>query len=242
MTRAQLKEVSKSLGTLPIVKDFSCTIRNGEFMVLVGPSGCGKTTLLRLILGDLKPDSGHIYMDGELIDDLPIDKRNIGFVPQDFGLFPHMNVQENIAYGLRIRKKIEKTIRRDVEAMAEMLALRDLTGHSPNQLSWGQRQRTALARALVIEPRLLLLDEPLGAVDWMTRNEISEEIRDLQRRLKTTTLYVTHNIDEALSLGDRLMVMHEGRLEQIGSPEELIEEPESEFIKHFVSSRYKSRG
>ncbi len=236
MTRLVLEEVSKNLGGVKAVDQFTCEIRDGEFVVLVGPSGCGKTTLLRLILGVLKPDSGHIYIDGTVIDDLPIEKRNIGFVPQDFGLFPHLTVWGNVAYGLRIQNRQDETIRTRVGDMMKMLELEDLGDRFSGQLSWGQRQRTALARALVVQPRLLLLDEPLSAVDWVAREEIIEGILGLQGRLKITTIYVTHDIDEALSLGHRVMVMNHGRLEQYGEPEKLLNEPESEFIRRFVRS------
>ena len=236
MTRLTLEEVSKNLGAVKAVDRFTCEIHDGEFAVLVGPSGCGKTTLLRLILGVLKPDSGHIYMDSTVIDDLPIEERNIGFVPQDFGLFPHLTVWENIAYGLRIQNYHDETIRSRVGDMIGMLELNNLGDRSPSQLSWGQQQRTALARALVVQPMILLLDEPLSAVDRVTREEIIQGVLELQGRLRITTIYVTHNIDEALSLGHRVMAMNQGRLEQFGEPEELINEPGSEFIRRFVRS------
>jgi len=236
MTQLTLEEVSKNLGAVRAVDRFTCEIHDGEFAVLVGPSGCGKTTLLRLILGVLKPDSGHIYMDSTVIDDLPIEERNIGFVPQDFGLFPHLTVWENIAYGLRIQNYLDETIRSRVGDMIGMLELNNLGDRSSRQLSWGQQQRTALARALVVQPMILLLDEPLSAVDRVTREEIIQGVLELQGRLRITTIYVTHDIDEALSLGHRVMAMNQGHLEQFGEPEELINEPRSEFISHFVRS------
>ncbi len=242
MTEVRLEDVSKRYGEVEAVKGVTCEIRDGEFMVLVGPSGCGKTTLLRLILGDLTPDNGHIYMDKMIIDDVPIEERNIGFLPQDFGLFPHLTVWKNISYGLRIRGESERAIHEKIEEMLRILDLQDLKDRSPGQLSWGQQQRTALARALVIQPNLLLLDEPLSAVDWITREEIAEGVRKLQARLKITTLYVTHDIGEALSLGHRVMVMHQGRLEQCDKAEKLISEPKTKFVRRFIrSDRGKTR-
>lgn len=236
MTRVRFEDVSKRYGEVEAVNEFTCEIRDGEFMVLVGPSGCGKTTLLRLILGDLSPDNGHIYMDNVLIDDLPIEERNIGFLPQDFGLFPHLTVWKNISYGLRIRGESDRVIHEKVEEMLRMLNLQVLKDRSPRQLSWGQQQRTALARALVIQPSLLLLDEPLSAVDWITREEIAEGVKKLQARFKITTLFVTHDIGEALSLGHRVMVMYRGRLEQCDKAEKLMSEPKTKFVKRFIRS------
>jgi len=152
VTRVALRNVSKSFGTVKAVDNITCEIQDGEFMVRVGPSGCGKTTLLRLILGALKPDKGYIYMDSSVINEIPIEKRNIGFVPQDFGLFPHLTVWNNVAYGLRVRRYPEETINTRVEEMLRMLELEDLGDRFPNRLSWGQQQRTALARALAIQP------------------------------------------------------------------------------------------
>ncbi|UCD72793.1 MAG: ABC transporter ATP-binding protein [Candidatus Bathyarchaeota archaeon] len=236
MTVVRLEDVSKRYGEVEAVKGFTCEIRDGEFMVLVGPSGCGKTTLLRLILGDLTPDNGHIYMDNTIIDDVPIEERNIGFLPQDFGLFPHLTVWKNISYGLKIRGDSDRAIHEKTEEMLRILDLQDLKDRSPRQLSWGQQQRTALARALVIQPNLLLLDEPLSAVDWITREEIAEGVKKLQAELKITTLYVTHDISEALSLGHRVIVMYKGRLEQCDKAEKLINKPKTKFVRRFIRS------
>ena len=234
MTRVTLEDVSKSFGTVRAVESLSCEICDGEFMVLVGPSGCGKTTLLRIILGALKADTGHIYMDSVMIDGLPIEKRNIGFVPQDFGLFPHLTVWENIGYGLRVRGSQDTMIRARVGEMLRMLELEELGERSPDQLSWGQRQRTALARALVIQPRLLLMDEPLSAVDWIAREEILRKVKGLHEELRITTIYVTHDVEEAIIWGNRIMLMNEGRLEECSEPDTLINKPKSEFARRFV--------
>jgi putative spermidine/putrescine transport system ATP-binding protein len=236
-----LQNVSKTFGATRVLDNVDWAIRRGEFMVLVGPSGCGKTTVLKIILGALKPTSGHLYMNQQLIDDVPIAKRNIGFVPQDFGLFPHLNVYENIAYGLRIRKHSSDRIRLHVRQTITMLHLDGLDDRKPRQLSWGQQQRVALARALAIEPALLLLDEPLSSVDWTTRQKIAGDIKRLQEKLKITVVYVTHDIREAFDLGDRVAVMSKGKIEQCDSPETLAKSPKTPFVAHFVQKRQESR-
>lgn len=207
-------------------------------MVLVGPSGCGKTTLLNVILGILEPDNGNIYFENQSLIDIPIEKRNIGFVPQDFGLFPHLSVYKNIIYGLKIRKLMQKADSR-VKDLISILKLDGLEERKPNQLSWGQKQRAALARALAFNPTLLLLDEPMSAIDWRTREEILKEIKDIQTNLRITTVYVTHNMQEALELGQRVTIMHEGRFEQCDPPEILLKNPKTPFVTYFLS-RYKA--
>lgn len=234
MTSVTLQNVSKSFGANKVLEDINWEILDGEFMVLVGPSGCGKTTLLKIMVGALQPDSGHIYVDGSLLDDVPIERRNIGFVPQDFGLFPHVTVYGNIAYGLRIRKWTDVEVDSQAKDLMRMLKLVGLENRKPDQLSWGQRQRVALARALAIKPDLLLLDEPLSAVDWTTRQEIAQDVKALQEKLKITAIYVTHDIEEALDLGHRVTVMNQGRLEQCDTPENLIKNPNTMFIAHFI--------
>lgn len=239
MTNVRLENVSKNLDTTKILKNISWKILDGEFMVLVGPSGCGKTTLLKIILGALQPDIGHVYMNEKLIDDIPIEERNIGFVPQDFGLFPHLTVYDNIAYGLKIRRWSNEKTDSTVKELKHTLKLDGLEDRKPKQLSWGQQQRVALARALAIEPQLLLLDEPLSAVDWNTRQEITQDIKMIQKKLKITTIYVTHDIDEALKLGTRITVMNQGKLEQCDTPEKLIKNPKTKFITNFIKRSQK---
>lgn len=234
MTNVRLENVTKNFDTTKVLKNISWKILDGEFMVLIGPSGCGKTTLLKIILGALQPDIGHVYIDEKLLDDMPIDERNIGFVPQDFGLFPHLTVYDNIAYGLKIRKWSNEKIDSSVKELKHILKLDGLEDRKPKQLSWGQQQRVALARALAIEPQLLLLDEPLSAVDWNTRQEIAQDIKMIQEKLKITTIYVTHDIDEALKLGKKITVMNQGKLEQCDTPENLIKNPKTKFITHFI--------
>lgn len=234
LVNVMVKNISKCYGQTKIIDNFSWEIKNGEFMVLVGPSGCGKTTLLKIILGALQPDSGNIFMDGKLIDHVSIEERNIGFVPQDFGLFPHLTVYNNVAYGLRVRKCLDTELNSRVKDLIKMLRLDGLEDRKPNQLSWGQQQRVALARALAIKPHLLLLDEPLSSVDWFTRREIAEHIKALQKKLKTTTIYVTHDIDEALDLGHRVTAMNCGILEQCDTPDNIVKNPKTLFVTNFV--------
>ncbi len=229
-----MEKISKNFNDIKVLEDLDWEIQDQEFMVLVGPSGCGKTTVLKVILGSFKPNRGHIYIDEELINDVPISRRNIGFVPQDFGLFPHLTVSDNIGYGLRIRKYSKNEINYQVNKLIKMLRLNNLEKRKPNQLSWGQRQRVALARAIAIRPNLLLLDEPLSAVDWIARWEIAKEIKKLQEKLKITVICVTHDIDEAFELGDRITVMNAGKIEQCDYPENLIKNPKTSFVSSFV--------
>ena len=242
MTNVRLENVSKTFDTTEVLKNVSWKILDGEFMVLVGPSGCGKTTLLKIILGALQTDIGHVYMDEKLLDDMPIEERNIGFVPQDFGLFPHLTVYDNIAYGLKIRKWSNEKIDSSVKELKNTLKLDGLEDRKPKQLSWGQQQRVALARALAIEPALLLLDEPLSAVDWTTRQEIAQDIKKVQERLKITVVYVTHDIHEAFELGHRVTVMSKGKIEQCDSPQNLAKKPKTPFVAHFIRQSERIKG
>jgi len=234
MVSVRLMDISKNFAEIEILKHINWEIQEGELMILVGPSGCGKTTLLKIILGSLKPNSGKIYFNEELINDISISKRNIGFVPQNFGLFPHLNVHENIGFGMKMRKASQDKVNFQVSKIIKMLKLEDLELRMPNQLSWGQQQRVALARALAIEPRLLLLDEPLSSVDWVARKEITMEISRLQKTLEITTIYVTHDITEAFDIGDRITVMSASKIEQSASPEDLIKNPKNEFVSSYI--------
>jgi ABC-type sugar transport system ATPase subunit len=230
----KLEHIFKNFNETKILDNIDWEIKEGELMILVGPSGCGKTTLLKVILGSLKPNSGNIYFNQQLINNITISKRNIGFVAQNFGLFPHLNVRENISFGLKMRSYSKRKIDDQVAKFIEMASLNDLEFRKPSQLSWGQQQRVALARALAIEPSLLLLDEPLSSVDWAARKEITEQIRKLQENLKITTVYVTHDIDEAVKMGNRITVMNAGKIEQCDNPEELIKNPKNEFIRAYI--------
>ena len=221
-------------GEVYAARDVTLRVPTGEFLTLLGPSGCGKTTTLRMIAGFERPDAGSIRFDGEEVTGTPANERNIGFVFQNYALFPHLTIFENVAYGLRVRREPEPTIAR---AVGDVLALVGLAGHEqqfPAQLSGGEQQRVALARAIVIRPRVLLFDEPLSNLDAKLRVQMRREIRDLQRRLSITTVYVTHDQEEAMAVSDRIAVMNHGRVVQIGSAADLYHRPESEFVAQFV--------
>lgn len=223
-----------SAGEVIAVDDVSLEIEKGQFVTLLGPSGCGKTTTLRLIAGFESPTAGHITLDGQRLDDVPPNRRDMAMVFQSYAIFPHLNVFENIAYGLKIKGLSSTEIRRRV---AEVLKLTQLTGledRAPNQLSGGQQQRVALARALVVEPKVLLFDEPLSNLDAKLREEMRFEIRDLQKRLGITAVYVTHAQEEAIVMSDLIAVMNAGRLMQVGTPEEIYERPRSRFVADFI--------
>jgi spermidine/putrescine ABC transporter ATP-binding subunit len=226
--------VSKRFGGVAALHEISFPIRRGEFMTLLGPSGCGKTTVLNLIAGFFGPDGGEIRIDGELVNDVPTYKRQIGMMFQNYALFPHMSVAANISYGLKARRLPKSEIER---RLREVLALVRLTGYEdrrPRELSGGQQQRVALARALVINPKVLLLDEPFSALDKNLRVSMQVELREIQRKLGVTTVFVTHDQSEALSLSDRLAVMSEGRIRQLGTPAEIYRRPCERFVASFV--------
>jgi spermidine/putrescine transport system ATP-binding protein len=230
-----LKGVTKGFGGVMAVDGVSLTIAGGEFFSLLGPSGCGKTTTLRMIAGFERPDTGYILMEGVDVNDVPAHRRKVNMVFQHYALFPHLNLFENIAFGLRRAHLREAEIHKRV---GEMLALVRLEGYEkrrPAQLSGGQQQRVALARALVNYPAALLLDEPLGALDLKLRKQMQLELKHLQTRLHTTFIYVTHDQEEALSMSDRVAVMHQGRVEQVGTPREIYEEPASALVAGVIS-------
>ena len=230
----RLDGITKRFGDAIALQDVALPIRRGELMTLLGPSGCGKTTLLNLVAGFLTPDSGEIAIDGQRVTDMPPYKREIGMVFQNYALFPHMNVAANVGYGLRMRRLAKPEIARRV---AEALALVKLTGledRRPRQLSGGQQQRVALARALVVGPKVLLLDEPFSALDKSLRASMQVEVKEIQRKLGVTTIFVTHDQSEALSLSDRIAVMSEGRIRQCGTPDEVYRRPADRFVASFV--------
>ena len=226
--------VSRHFGAVRAVDGVDFEIRDGEFFSMLGPSGSGKTTCLRLIAGFERPTAGTILIHGRSMAGVPPYERDVNTVFQDYALFPHMTVGDNIAYGLMIRKVPKAERRRRVEEMLEMVALAGLAGRRPSQLSGGQRQRVALARALVNQPSVLLLDEPLGALDLKLREQMQVELKALQRRVGITFIYVTHDQGEALSMSDRLAVFDRGRIEQIGTPAEIYEHPATVFVAGFV--------
>lgn len=229
-----LRRLVKRYGALQAVAGVDLEIRRGEFLTLLGPSGSGKTTLLMMIAGFQDATEGDILLDGQPITGTPAEKRNFGMVFQGYALFPHMTVADNIGYSLSVRGRPKAEI---AGRVAEMLELVQLTGKErrlPSELSGGQQQRVALARALAFSPPVLLLDEPLGALDRKLRVEVQEQLKDLHRRVGTTFVYVTHDQDEALSMSDRVVIMRDGQIEQVGSPEELYTRPRTEFAASFL--------
>ncbi len=221
-------------GQVFAARDVSLEVQPGEFVTLLGPSGCGKTTTLRMIAGFGIPDTGKIWIGGQDVTTLPVNQRNIGFVFQNYALFPHLSIFENVAYGLRVRQQADAEITR---AVSEVLSLVGLAGYErqfPAQLSGGEQQRVALARAIVIRPRVLLFDEPLSNLDARLRIQMRQEIRDLQKRLSITTVYVTHDQEEAMAVSDRIAVMNQGTIVQLGTAEDLYYRPQSEFVARFV--------
>jgi spermidine/putrescine transport system ATP-binding protein len=229
-----LRNISHYFGPNQVLHDVSLSIRKGEFFGILGPSGSGKTTTMRIIGGFIIPDMGEVYLQNELMGRRPAYRRNTTMVFQQLALFPHMTVFDNLAYGLKIRKAPADEIKTRVANALEVVHLEDLGKRYPKQLSGGQQQRVALARALILEPGVVLFDEPLGSLDLKLRREMQIEIKNIQRRLGTTFIYVTHDQQEALNLCDRIAVMDEGRIEQIGTAEEIYERPRTRFIADFI--------
>jgi putative spermidine/putrescine transport system ATP-binding protein len=230
----RLNAVRKNYGHVVAVAGVDLTVDEGEFFTLLGPSGSGKTTLLRLIAGFERPDAGSIELGGRDVTSLPPYARQTNTVFQDYALFPHMTVGENIAYGLKIKRVPAAQRRERVQRALEMVRLSGLQDRKPNQLSGGQRQRVALARAVINEPEVLLLDEPLGALDLKLRQEMQIELKQIQKEVGITFVYVTHDQEEALTMSDRLAVMSSGQIEQIGSPVDVYERPATEFVAGFI--------
>ena len=228
--------VVKRFGAVTAVDRVDLTVADGELFTLLGPSGCGKTTLLRLIAGFYQPDAGEIRFGDRVVTGLPPYRRNIGMVFQNYALWPHMTVAGNVTYGLRLRKVPAAEARERLEGALRKVKLTGLESRYPGQLSGGQQQRVALARALVLEPDILLLDEPLSNLDAKIRVEVRAEIRTLQQELRISTVYVTHDQEEALSLSDRVAVMQDGRVRQVGPPRELYERPRTRFVADFVGT------
>lgn len=221
-------------GEVTAVNGISLDIEKGELVTLLGPSGCGKTTVLRIIAGFEFPTSGRILLDGKEIDLLPPNKRNMSMVFQSYAIFPHLNVLENVAYGLNVMRLPRAELNRRVEKILELVQLTGLETRAPNQLSGGQQQRVALARALVMEPKVLLMDEPLSNLDAKLREQMRTEIRRIQRELGITSVYVTHDQLEAMTLSDRVVVINKGLIEQVGSPVEIYRHPRSRFVADFI--------
>ena len=230
----ELKHIHKQYDGEPVLNDINLYIRDKEFVTLLGPSGCGKTTTLRIIGGFETPDEGQVLFEGKEINDLPPNKRHINTVFQKYALFPHLNVYENIAFPLRIKKKGEDEIRERVTEMLKMVALSGFENKSVSNLSGGQQQRVAIARALISHPRVLLLDEPLGALDLKLRKDMQVELKNIQQRIGITFIYVTHDQEEALSMSDTIVVMAEGEIQQIGTPTDIYNEPKNAFVADFI--------
>jgi putative spermidine/putrescine transport system ATP-binding protein/spermidine/putrescine transport system ATP-binding protein len=232
----RLATVRKTFGSVVAVDNVDLEIRRGTIFSLLGPSGCGKTTTLRLIAGFERPDAGDVYIRGERVTSIPPYRRNFSMVFQSYALFPHLNVSENVAFGLRMRGMARADRARAVSDALELVKLDALADRFPRQLSGGQQQRVALARAIVIKPAVLLLDEPLGALDKMLREEMQIELRGLQQRLGITAVFVTHDQEEALTLSDRVAVMRNGVIEQTGAPREIYDRPRTEFVAGFLGA------
>src|SRR3954466_10180385 len=236
MAFLELNGVQKRFAEVAAVHDFNLAAERGEFVSFLGPSGCGKTTTLRMIAGFERPTGGKIEIDGNDVTYRPPNRRNVGMVFQSYALFPNMTVADNIGFGLKIRRQPKASIRKRVDELLGLINLEGRGDRYPWQLSGGQQQRVALARALAIEPQVLLLDEPLSALDAKIRIVLRKEIRAIQRQLGITTVYVTHDQEEALSLSDRVVVMSEGRIEQIGTPSQIYNFPSTSFVASFVGT------
>lgn len=228
----ELKNVKKSYDGTVVLRNISLNIGEGEIVSILGPSGCGKTTLLNLILGIVDADSGRIIFNGEDLTDVPMEKRGFNIVFQDYALFPNLNVYQNITYGLRNKPEISS--KEEVEELISLLGLEEHLSKRIGQLSGGQKQRVALARTMVMKPRILLLDEPLSALDGVIKESIKDRIRAIAKEYNLTTIIVTHDPEEALTLSDRVMIINDGAIAQFGRPEEIIEKPENNFVKKFI--------
>jgi putative spermidine/putrescine transport system ATP-binding protein/spermidine/putrescine transport system ATP-binding protein len=230
----ELRRLNKRYGDMVAVESLDLRVEAGEFVSLLGPSGCGKTTTLRSIAGLVQPDSGEVIIGGRVMNDVPVHKRDLGLVAQNYALFPHMTVLENVTFGLRMRGMGRAEVTRRAREALTTVKLSKMEDRYPRQLSGGQQQRVALARCIVVEPDVLLLDEPLGALDKKLREAMQVELKSLQRQVGITTIFVTHDQEEALTMSDRIAVMHDGRLQQFGPPQEIYESPRNRFVADFI--------
>lgn len=231
-----LEGIHKYFGNSHVIHDVNLEIKRGEFVTFLGPSGCGKTTLLRMVAGFYEPDEGKILLNGKHIENLPPYKRNTAMVFQEYALFPHMNVFDNIAYGLRVQKLAKDEIQNRVTQAMALMQLEGMEMRFPNQMSGGQQQRVAVARALVMNPDVLLLDEPLSNLDAKLRETVRVELRDIQQKMNVSTIYVTHDQSEALSMSDKIVVLKKGVVHQIGTPQEIYFEPKTAFVADFIGT------
>lgn len=236
MSSVTLENVSKQYNGVDVLKNINMTIEDGKFVTLLGPSGCGKSTILRVITGLAQHDQGSLYLDDKNINEVPTKERSVGMVFQSYALFPNLNVFENIAFGLKVKKLQKGEIETAVEEMLDLVGLSDKKNAFPHELSGGQQQRVALARALVVKPKVLLLDEPLSALDAQIRKHLQVQLRTIQRELNMTMVLVTHDQEEAMNVSDRIFVMNRGRIEQEGTPFEIYTKPKTEFIANFIGS------
>lgn len=232
----ELKNINKFFGANQVIHDVSFQVKKGDFVTLLGPSGCGKTTILRMIAGFYEPDSGEIHLAGRQIERIPPYARNTAMVFQEYALFPHMSVYENVSYGLRVRHRPETEIREKVGEALTLMQLSGLEDRYPNQMSGGQQQRVAVARALVMQPDVLLLDEPLSNLDAKLRESVRVELRSIQQQMGLTTIYVTHDQQEALSMSDSIIIMKDGYLHQQGGPHDIYFEPRTPFVADFIGT------
>ena len=230
----ELKNIAVSFDGEPVLKNLNLSISDGEFVTLLGPSGCGKTTTLRIIAGFITPDDGDVFFEGKRVNDLPAYKRTVNTIFQRYALFPHLNVYENVAFGMRVQKKSNEEIKETVTKMLELVNLKGFEKRSVAKLSGGQQQRVAIARALANKPRVLLLDEPLAALDLKLRKDMQTELKNIQKSLGISFIYVTHDQEEALSMSDTVVVMDDGEIQQIGSPQDIYNEPENAFVADFI--------
>lgn len=236
MSSVVLKNISKSYGKVSVIKDLNLEIRDKEFMVFVGPSGCGKSTLLRIIAGLEDIQGGEVYIDEKVVNNLHPKDRDIAMVFQNYALYPHMSVYENMAFALKIRKMDKNLIREKIENVAKSLNLTEYLNRKPKELSGGQKQRVALGRAMVREPKVFLMDEPLSNLDAKLRVQMRSEIRSLHKKLDTTFIYVTHDQVEALTMGDRITVLNRGEIQQVATPDEIYNYPQNMFVAGFIGS------
>lgn len=232
----ELKEIEKKFGEVSVLKGISLKVEKGEFITFLGSSGCGKTTTLRIIAGLETPDNGEVFINGVCVNQLAPEKRSVNTVFQNYALFPHMSVFENIAYGLKIKKLEKKEIQNKVAEALELIQLSGYGKRMPSELSGGQKQRVAIARAIVNNPQVLLLDEPLGALDLQLRRQMQLELKKLQKQLGITFIYITHDQEEAINMSSRIAVMQDGRLEQVGTPDEIYNHPRTSYIAQFVGN------
>ncbi len=230
----QLKDIAVSFDGEQVLSGLNLSIKDGEFVTLLGPSGCGKTTTLRIIGGFVTPDHGDVFFDGKRMNDLPAYRRPVNTIFQRYALFPHLNVAENVAFGMRVQKKSRSEIKETVKEMLALVNLKGFEKRGVNTLSGGQQQRVAIARALANNPKVLLLDEPLAALDLKLRKDMQVELKNIQKRLGITFIYVTHDQEEALSMSDTVVVMDNGQIQQIGTPQDIYNEPENAFVADFI--------